>query len=314
MPTVDRQRRRVVIGRILILGMMALAALIFGLNRLFEALRDTYLIVAVFHEAPRLHVGSMVRLAGYPAGSVVRIELLPPGTLEETPPFAATLRIDTRHRELIRRDSELRLVRQRLMSAPIVELYPGTTESPILRPGDTLRAPPPIRPRSLIATARTVRASFDTLIAEGKSLRAEFEVMAEFRATAWEALEDLAAEFGVLERGLADGPLGEFLAEPGWRQSLQRIEAEATAIAELARERVGVVRGPELGAALEEFARRADETARRVAELRELLDAPLGFPKRWEEDNAIREAAAAARAHLDSLIEVTRRRPWRYFF
>lgn len=302
-----------VIGLAIMVAMLATAILIVALNRIIEATRDTYLIVGIFYEAPRLRVGSVVRLAGYPVGEVTRIELLPPNH-ESIPPFAATLRIPTRFRGEIRRDSGIRLVRQRLLGEPVVELRPGTLGSLVLQPGDTLRARPPIRPATLAAMASAARASFDTLVAEGQVLRAEFQATAELRERIRVNLERAQVELMAFERQLEEGPLAEFLADSAWRLSLARIERELGAIADAARARARTVRDAEYGAALAELIRRAEEVADRIAALRALLNATSGFPWRWEADPALRQAIATTRAHLDSLIEVTRRKPWRYFF
>jgi len=313
MPTIDRQRRRVAIGSVIILAMMAIAVFVFSLNRIVEAMRDTYQIVGVFYEAPRLQVGSTVRLAGYPVGEVTRIELLPPGP-GGSPPFAATLRLPARYREEIRADSRIRLTRQRLLSEPVVEIYPGTPTSPVLGPGDTLRALPPVRPGDVAARARAARAAFDTLFAAGRTLRAEVAATAAYRARLAAALEGVLTGVQELERSMRDGALAEFLEDPRWRGMLAQLEREVTALADVARERTRVLRGVEADTALAELVRRADRLAEQVGALRALLDAPLGFPQRWESDSALIEAIASTRAHLDSLIDVTRRRPWRYFF
>lgn len=313
MPAVDRQRRRVATGMLIILAMGGAAVLIFSLNRIVEAVRDTYQIVGVFYEAPRLQVGSTVRLAGYPVGEVTRIELLPPGP-EEVPPFAATLRLPIRYREEIRTDSRIRLTRQRLLSEPVVEIYPGTLTSPILPPGDTLRALPPIHPGDVAAMARTVRASFDTLLGEGKALRTELQTTAAYRERLRAALEGARARVRELERTVQEGPLTSFLDDPRWRRSLAKLELDVATIVDAARERARTARGAETDAALTELVSRAERLTAQIRALQALLDAPLGFPERWESDPAIREAITSTRAHLDSLIEITKRRPWRYFF
>lgn len=313
MPTVDRQRRRAAIGAVLILAMAAVAVLIFSLNRIVESTRDTYKIVGVFYEAPRLQVGSTVWLAGYPVGDVTRIELLPPGP-EEVAPFAATLRLPTRYREEIRADSRIRLTRQRLLSEPVVEIYPGSPATPILAPGDTLRALPPVHPRDVAARARAARATIDTLFAAGKALRVEIERTATHRERLRVAVEGARAEMSELDRTVREGPAAEFLDDQRWRSSLAKLELDVGAIVDAAQERARTVRGAGVDSALAELVRHAERLEAEIGALRALLDAPLGFPQRWESDPALLDAIAATRAHLDSLIEVTRRRPWRYFF
>lgn len=313
MPAGHRQRRRVVIGVALIAVMAAAAILIFYLDTLVRASQSTYSIVGVFYEAPRLRVGSPVRVAGYPAGQVTRIELLPPGA-EEVPPFAATLQLPTRLQAEVRRDSRIRLQRQRLMGEPLVELTPGTAVSPILQPGDTLRAEPPLRASELMAMARAVRRSIDTLMEEEKVLRARSRPLIPDAERLRAGLNEVRGEFQRFERDLREGPLTAFLQDSTDRETLRRAAMLAGEIADLARARAATPDEARFGPIFESIVRRAAALEEEVERLRALLEEPRGFPGRWERDPALREAIAATRAHLDSLIEVTRRRPWRYFF
>jgi hypothetical protein len=66
--------------------------------------------------------------------------------------------------------------------------------------------------------------------------------------------------------------------------------------------------------ALDELGRQVAALAGAMNEFRAILEEPRGFPVRWEEDPAIRNAIEGVRARVDSLIDFTRHHPWRFFF
>lgn len=313
MPAGVRQGRRVATGVAIIVALIAAAIIIFYLDAIIASTREQYRIVGIFYEAPRLREGSPVRVAGYPVGQVTKIELLPPGG-ESIPPFAATLRLPARIRNEIRRDSRIRLQRQRYMGESLVELTPGTATSPVLLPWDTLYAQPPVQAIDLVARARAVRSSIDTLLQEEAALRARAEPLSAVADRVQAELGAARDEFRRFERYFDTGPLAAFLRDTTERRALERVAGLAGEIAGRARARLATLEEAGYRPALESLARRADALREDVERLRALLEEPRGFPGRWETDPALREAIERTRANLDSLIEITRKKPWRYFF
>lgn len=308
-----RQTRRLLIGALLIVAIIAAWIIVFFLGGIVRSARDTYSIVGIFFETPRLRTGSPVWVAGHAVGVVTRIELLPPSG-DSIPPFAATLQLPTYVRPEIRRDSRLQLRKPRPMSDPVVDLVPGSPASPVLQPGDTLRAQPPIRTEALIARGREVRREIDSLFTEGAMLRGQTQRPAALARSIAAELTSAHTEFLALAERIEAGPLPEFLADTTWRRSLERLAGLAMEIDSLAHARVAVLSDTLYRSALESLARQAGALQSEVAEIRAILNEPRGFPGRWERDPALRDALEATRAHLDALIEFTRRHPWRFFF
>jgi ABC-type transporter Mla subunit MlaD len=308
-----RQTRRLVIGFILILAILVVWILIFFLEKIVLSARDTYSIVGIFFEAPRLRVGSPVWIAGHPAGVVTRIELLPP-TEDSIPPFAATLQIVSRLQPEIRRDSRIRLQQQRFMGEPVVDLMPGSPRAPILQPGDTLRATPPPRSAALVARGRALSDQIDSLFAEGAMLREKTRRSASFVGEIETELERVRTDFRALTDQFGTGPLPDFLADEGWRRALERIGRSAGEIDSLARARMLVLTDTLARSALDDLSRQVAELTGAIAELRATLEEPRGFPARWEEDPAIRNAIEGVRVRVDALIDFARHHPWRFFF
>jgi phospholipid/cholesterol/gamma-HCH transport system substrate-binding protein len=313
MPAGVRQGRRVAIGAAIIVALIAAAIIIFYLDAIVASAQEEYRIVGIFYEAPRLREGSPVRVAGYQVGQVTRIELLPPGG-ESIPPFAATLQLPTRIRDELRRDSRIRLQRQQYMGESLVELTPGTITSPVLQPWDTLYAEPPLEAAGLVTRARVIRNSIDTLLQEEETLRARTQPLGAIAHRLRAELGSARDEFRRFERDFDTGPLPAFLRDSTERRALERVADLAGEIADLARARLATLEEAGYRPALESLAHRAEMLREEVVRLRALLEEPRGFPGRWERDPALREAVERTRAHLDSLIELTRRKPWRYFF
>jgi hypothetical protein len=312
MPPADRQGRRFTIGLLLIVVLLALAVLIFFLTTIVRDAKLIYHIVGVFPEAPRLRTGSEVWLAGYRVGEVSRIESLPLQH-DSTALFAASLSLPEWAREKVREDSRIELGRPHLLGEPVVEITPGTPSSPSLPPGETLFARPPISRERLRVQVITLRTAIDTLVAEGAALRPRLERPArEFEALSRE-LAQLGNQTRALSRELEASPLRAFLADTSWRAALRRIEGAAHEIGRLAAMRAAPADSLEREA-VQRLALRAEELEREIDRLRTALGEPQGFIGRWERDPALREAVARVQAHLDSLIAVTKRKPWRYFF
>lgn len=339
------QTRRIVIGAAVIVAVVACALLIFFLDELKRARQDTYRIVAVFARAPQLRPDAPVWIAGRAVGRVVHIEFLSPAP-DSAPRVAAALELPTEVRSLVRRDSELRLVSERLLGHRIIDVSPGTAAAPALRPGDTLQAVKAAPLHNVPQEAARFGAALDSLLATASVVDALFRARTPAFGHAVRSLEAASAEFAQLAAGLERGPLARFLDDPGWRVALSRIRravAELTrAFAELANRGATTDRSARavLGTAIDDSSRTPDlappapdsspaaaiaPALRRLvnrtktldehlARLQSVLAQPNGFPSRLARDSAIAAALAGARTQLDSLVTEAKKRPWMFIF
>lgn len=275
-----------------------------------------FTLVVAFPEALGLQPGADVRLAGQPIGTVRRVAFAPAGTepAEDRAPVTASLELRAFAREFIRGDSEVRLHRPRLMGDPVVEIRPGTAAAPAVLPGDTLVGRAAARPLELVERVTHVRGALDTLSADARRIRHLVDDRAPITRDALDQLSTTAAEVDVLLAAFDHGPLADFLEGAEGREALARVVRRLHAIAALVRERAVALANEPPAAALERIAARVDELTAQLDELRALVDSPDGFRARWERDPALRQVLDAARVQLDSLVEVTRRRPWRFWF
>jgi len=312
------ERRRVIGGILLLLLIGGTITLIFLLHTLVEAARPTYTIFGIFYEAPRLRPGTAVHLAGYPVGEVTKIELLPP-LGEGPPPYLARLRVPKAIRSQLRRDSRITLRRNRLLGDPVVDLTPGSAVARPLLPGDTLRAPITPKPFELVELGTEIRISLDSLFHEARKLDRRLERRIGWGSEVQLVVGGLRAELALLEVGLGTGTLSRLLDDPEWRLALERTIGHTAELIDRLEERAALLPGrgeggDQLNEGLTSFIGRAQKLQAQIVELEERLTEGGGVLDRLEIDSAIVDAIEAARVELDSLIEITRRRPWRFFF
>lgn len=314
MVTGRRQGRRGVAGALIILGLAALGTLIILLDDIRDAFADGFTLVGVFPEAHALEAGTPVWIAGRPAGTVTRVEILRPGSAGQDR-FAATLRIRAAYARLLRRDSELTLATRGLLSRPVVQLMPGSVASPPLAPGDTLVARRPIALRQLQARMDTVRRAIESLDADRRRLDARaragwhtVQAAVDALGVAGDELDDLAVAFD-------QGSLGRLAGDRTLHASIARIRSSAEEIGRRIEARIARVHDPDLAEALARLAARADTLRARADALEAMMESePNGFLARWQADPALRDAFAAVRAQVDSLVAEARRAPWRWVF
>src|SRR5688572_2111236 len=159
----ERQRRRAWVGALPTAGLVACTVLVFFLDDFIASLTRRYEIIAVVPEAPGLILGSPVWIAGKEVGTVERLSLLPVGD-DTTARVALTIELPRSMREYVRRDSRVRLTSERLVGSRVIDIVPGTSASPILEPGDTLRLIRHITAAALTQQAALVQHGLDSAL------------------------------------------------------------------------------------------------------------------------------------------------------
>lgn len=132
--TIDFARGVAIVG--LVGGVLAFAATSVALMARREyRWGETFEVRTTFRSVSGLAVGDAVRVQGMTAGVVDRID--PPARAGE--PVVLTLRVDAKHRELIRSDALARIETQGVVGARVVEIQPGDPEAPALGTGPEAR-------------------------------------------------------------------------------------------------------------------------------------------------------------------------------
>ena len=107
MPSNGRERRRLLLGSLLIVGLLVVALIIFFLDRLVGAFQDRVTVVAALTAAPGVVRGTPVWIAGEHVGAVGRIEFRPTSVNPEAR-VALTLEIPQALREHLRAGTRVR--------------------------------------------------------------------------------------------------------------------------------------------------------------------------------------------------------------
>lgn len=313
MSTYRHQDRRVSAGVLLILGLTAIGLVIFYLDAIQRALQPTYDIHVVLPDAPRIGPGTRVTVAGIGVGRVTRVGLAPVNS-DSLAKAVLTLELDTAVRPQVRRDSEVRLRRQRLLGDPFVDVVPGSLAAEVLQPGDTLRGRlrPPLD--ATLARTRDLAAALDTLQVSAEELALAWRATQPAAAAAARRASAAQAQLRRLDRAYHTGPLAEWLRDQQWRAAIARTRAAAAEIRSLFARRAAPHAAASLGPEIARLAARADTLALELARLEAALTANGGVPAPVGRDTALARAIRAARAELDSLVAETRRNPLRFFF
>jgi len=309
-----RQRRRVLLGTLILAALVGVATLIFFLDDLIGALRTEYAIHAVVPGAPGLVVGSPVWLDGRETGVVSAVGVL--SAVDDTVPrVLVRITLPVGVRSQIRTDSEVRLTSVNVMSERAVDITSGSAAAPVLPDGDTLYGSR--RPTAVELTARTrrVRAELNAVLGELRSYAPAVRTRLAQTERAFQRLGLAADEAGQIQAAMAANPGMRLLREPAFTAALDSVRLHADELGALVTtlsERTAAT--GEVRTALARLQLRSDSLRVQLAAATRALENPNGTLARMQQDSALVHAIAAARAELDSLIADVRRNPLRYVF
>lgn len=127
------------VGVLLLVALVLLALGIFFVGRVGHVFGDRYRLVTLMESGAGLVPGAAVQLAGQNVGQVDRIQWIDPGARPETGETVAVwLAVNEEVQGQIRADSRARLRTQGLLGDQVVDIRPGSPDTRVLQPGDTL--------------------------------------------------------------------------------------------------------------------------------------------------------------------------------
>lgn len=303
-----------------IFGLVTAAVLIFFLDTIVEAFRDTAPVVVLLPEAPQLRPGNPVWVAGHAVGSVEAIHLTPP-TRDSLARAAAIVRIPEDYLTRLPQDSYARLAVPRPTANPVIDIVPGTPGGVPLGPGDTIRTRPSIDAAALSARLSGTMAAMDSLMALVDTLqRVAGEAGVEGRLRLVLAgIDAVRAEAGVLAEDLRTTPARTLFEEGGAAATLRVLLGRVgdLRLAFGARvEQLGFGRDTlaPLRQEIRDFQASRERVERNLDSLQTMVEEGRGFPVRFERDTAIVAAIHEARAELDLLIAEIIANPFRLVF
>jgi len=299
--------RRAWLGAALFAAVVACAAVIFFLDDIVEATRDTTTVTAVLEGAPKLRRGAAVWIAGRPVGRVRNIEILPSN--DTIARVAAVLRMSASARDQIRADAAVRVTSARRIGEPTLDILPGSPAVPPLPPGDTLYEHAGITFDHVIARAGALTAGIDSLAAAAAALRGPFSQTVLAAGRILDHAEAARNEFALIASA-ADAGAFAILDDPAVGRAITSLRTAGHAL------QAGLDRsaGPraEIGVATSALRERIDRLVARLDTLDALTE--HGTIARIRGDAAITNALHAVRAQLDSLIAEAKANPLRFVF
>lgn len=310
----DRQRRRALLGALLIAALTGVALVVFFLDRLIAYAQADFTIVAVMPAAPGVIDGTPVWIGGKEVGTVRSVGFLPFDD-DTTTNLAITLSVPAELRAQVRTDSRVRLASARLIGARAINISAGSADAAPLAEGDTIHGEGLVSPAVLTARAAGVRAGLDTVMQTLRTLAPPVRARIADTRIAFNGLKRAMAEARQLRADIAAGPGVALMNDPAFTASLQRARGHAAALPPMLddlRERAGS--GSEVTAALSRLQVRADSLAARLDAVAAMMASPNGSAGRFLQDSAVFRAMDAARADLDSLVVEARRNPLRFVF
>jgi ABC-type transporter Mla subunit MlaD len=315
MPTERSQRREVVQGAaamgcavVLFLGIFFLA----DVRRIFTRTDTLYVLMP---SASGLTEGSIVWLAGQPVGEVKAIEVRPPGT-DSLQRVLIRIDVESRHREHIRHDSEVRVTSARLIGEAVLDISPGTPTAPPVEENDSLRLRTAGTPAAAIARVRALNAHLRQLVADSRALGEQTRRAARQSERLRQRLAITMREFSSFVETMQHGPLNTF-SDPEFNQLLSNLGSTIRELRESFQRAAVRARRTrqDAGPAFDRLAARADTIQREIAKLQDAVDAGGGgLLVRAQKDSAIIKGLHRAQLQLDSLIAETKSNPLRFWF
>lgn len=309
------QKREAMVGGIVLGALVFTFLLIFFLADVRRAFIPTDAFVVLMPSAAGLRAGSLVWIAGKEVGEVTNILVRPPD-VDSLRRVAVSVRVQSRYRDHIRRDSQARITSFRMIGDPVLDITPGSPTAPAIEPNDTLLMRVAGTPAAAIKRAQSLRASMQQLVAESRVLGTPVRERSAQIARMLQHLDVTKRELEEFTLIMQEGPLNTF-SDPEFNRIMNQL---ATTMEELgasfrgAAERAERARS-DAGPVFTRLAARADTIAQEIGRLQSAMQAGGGGLRvRAQTDTAIIKALHRAQIQLDSLIIETKAKPWRFWF
>lgn len=154
------------VGIVAFIGLLLLLLAVYEVGKLFDVFADRYEIVTLVESAAGLMEGSPVTLAGQRIGQVSEIEFVPIQQRRADNNVMMLLSVNQSVQEQIRTNSTATIRSQGLLGDKLVDLEPGTTDAPVLQPGDTLRYASSMDMDDLMASAAETMDSLRLMVTD----------------------------------------------------------------------------------------------------------------------------------------------------
>ena len=312
----NRTAWRTLIPGVIIVGAIAaftFAVLVFA--RVGRLHGDTYRLHIRTDAARGVIKGTEVWLAGEKVGLVKEIRFAPPGR-DTLTRLAIELEILEEVQEVIRKDSfgQIRSGGS-LIGAPVVYITPGTSATPPLADGDTVRAKPQVDTEGLTSAVALAGRDLPIVIREAKQVRDDMQRatsrLTELQDNGGVNLSVVGSRAaGITRRATRGGGVVSLMMRDSLIMSRvsSAMRSADTIRTLLASEATSYGRFKRDSSLMRQVASVRNE----MSILRGLLDQSRGTAGRAMNDKAVTDALASAEKELARLIEDIKRDPLRY--
>lgn len=281
-------------------------------RRMFTPMATVYVFMP---SAAGLREGSLVWIAGQTVGEVKTIEVRPPDS-DSLERVLVRARVERKHLEHVRRDSEARITSFRMVGDPVLDITPGTPSQPPFEPNDTLRMRRAGTPSAAIERAQSLQVSLKSLIAESRTLGTQARNRSAQTIRLTNHLGATSRELRAFTDAVNNGPLNT-LSDPEFKRIVQSLSTMMGELRTSFTEAAERARRAQADAepALRRLAARADTISAQINQLQTAITrSGGGLLVRAQTDTAIVKALHEAQAQMDSLIAETKRNPLRFWF
>ncbi|MEO5509296.1 MAG: MlaD family protein [Longimicrobiales bacterium] len=313
MAAFERQRRDMLLGGLIILGMTVFGIGLFFMDAFVAALQDQDEIVAVLPEAPKLAAGAEVWIGGKHVGEVISVGFMP-FRGDSLAHIAATLRFPHKLRDEVRKDSHIRVTSARIIGAPVIDISVGTAAFPVIGPNDTLFLAELVTIPRLHEKLTLIGAAFDSarteIAALGGAGRARLKSLAPVMQNMSVAQAQVADIMGALQNGAA----ADFMADPGFRNDLTSLQRSARELGPAFSRATANLTGAQRAAApsLKHMQGNAERLSAAIGKLLEMVNTENGTLHRMSADSALLKSLQGVKAQLDSLIIEAKKNPLKF--
>jgi len=139
-------KRAVVVGLFVLVGLLFLVAGILTIGNLHETFKRKMRVVSLFDDVNGLLPGSNIWFSGVKVGTVHDVNVYGSSQVE------VTLNVDRSVQQYIHKDSKVKISTDGLIGNKIIVIFGGTHESGVIEEGDTLRVQKMISTEEMMAT------------------------------------------------------------------------------------------------------------------------------------------------------------------
>jgi ABC-type transporter Mla subunit MlaD len=313
MAAFERQRRDVLLGGLIILGLTVFAFALFFMDAFVAALQDQDEIIAVLPEAPKLAPGAEVWIGGKHVGEVTNVAFMP-FRGDSLAHIAVTLRFPHSFHEQVRKDSRIRVTSARVIGAPVIDISAGTAASPILDHSDTLFLDELVTIPRVEEKLAIIAAAFD-------SARTEIAAFSGPARARLQSLTPVMHNMAVAQTQLMDvmdalqnSAATDFLADPGFRNSLASLQRSARELGPALQQAGSHLSDTRRGAApaLKHMQGNAERLSAAIGTLLAMVESENGTLHRMSADSALLKSLQGVKAQLDSLIIEAKKNPLKF--